>query len=159
MVGFELDAAEILTVIGWGTFFPLSHHGSELYEYAGEKWSEVWWDQIRACVEINVVQLRNLPTSVRSARGGRTFPVVSSRTSLEMQVAACRRRPDFNKDSLLCSSALKCKLFHRALLHSNATECKMNTQRYGVAQTHFVFWNITICRLPAAQAALGQRST
>lgn len=127
MVGFELDASEIVVVRERGAFSPLTHHGSELHECAGEKWSELRGDQIRACVEMNVVQLRHLPASVQTARGGRTFPAVSSCASLEMQVVGGSRRPDFNKDSLLFSSALKCKLFHRALLLSNTAECKMNT--------------------------------
>lgn len=39
----------------------------------------------------------------------------------------CSRHADFNKDSLLFSSALKCKLFHRSLLLCNTTERKTNT--------------------------------
>lgn len=82
-----------------------------------------------ARVEINAVQLRPLPTRAQSARGGRTFP-----RRLKPCVAGHAGRsllqthPDFNKDSLRFSSALKkCTLFHRAPLHSNTTECKMNT--------------------------------
>lgn len=108
-------------------FFPLSHHRSKLYEYAGEKRNELRWDQNQACVELNVVQLRHLPLSVPAARGGQTFAVVSSCASLEMQVVGCSRLADFNKGSLLFSSALKCKLFHRARPLSNTAECKMNT--------------------------------
>lgn len=80
-------------------------------------------DQNQVCVEINVVQVRHL----QSAREGQKFLVVSGCASLEMLAVGCSRRPDFNRDSLLFSSALKCKLFHRSLRLSNTAERKMNT--------------------------------
>lgn len=127
LVGFELDTSEIVIVVEWGTFSPLTSRIRTLRAGRREvEWIEMGSDSGLCWNKCGTTQASANECAV-SAGVGQTFPVVSSCASLEMQVVGCSRRPDFNKDSLLFSSALKCKLFHRALLLSNTTECKMNT--------------------------------